>query len=178
MPTDPARARGGLTEALALWGGRPYGGYADEEWAAPEVTRLEELHGVAVEHAAEAALALGAPVEAVNDLEPHAAAHPLRESAWRLLALALYQSGRQADALAALRDLRRRLADELGVDPSPAVRQLEADILDHAAAPRHRRTPGLAAGRGPARSARGRPHADADAARPTGRPCSSGGPPS
>ena len=133
LPSDPARARGGLTEALALWGGRPYGGYADEDWAAPEVTRLEELHGVAVEHAAEAALALGAPVEAVNDLEPHAAVHPLRESAWRLLALALYQSGRQADALAALRDLRRRLSDELGVDPSPAVQQLEADILDHAA---------------------------------------------
>ena len=132
LPTDPERARRDLAEALALWRGTPYSGYADEEWAAPEVGRLEELRSVAVEHAAEAALAVGSPVEAVSGLERHAADHPLRESAWRLLALALYQSGRQADALAALRDLRRRLADELGVDPSPAVRQLEADILDHA----------------------------------------------
>src|SRR6202035_2360184 len=58
--------------------------------------------------------------------------HPLREEAWRLLALALYQSGRQGDALSALRRARVRLAADLGVDPGPALRELEADILAQA----------------------------------------------
>lgn len=129
---DPAGARDVLGQALALWAGTPYAPFADEAWASGVVARLEEQRRVAVEHLAEADLALGAAVSAVDHLEPHAARHPLRENAWRLLALALYRSGRQADALAALRSLRRHLADELGVDPSPVVQRLEADILDHA----------------------------------------------
>jgi hypothetical protein len=68
----------------------------------------------------------------VPALEAHALAHPLRENAWRQWALALYRSGRQGDALAALRRARRTLADELGVDPGPELRRLEADVLAQA----------------------------------------------
>ncbi|HEX6919502.1 MAG TPA: BTAD domain-containing putative transcriptional regulator, partial [Actinomycetes bacterium] len=95
--------------------------------------RLDELHTLAVEHRAEAALALGLAAETVPDLEPHAAAHPLREEAWRLLALALYRSGRQGDALATLRRARATLADELGVDPGPALTRLEAAVRTQSA---------------------------------------------
>ncbi len=81
---------------------------------------------------ADAALRLGRAAQLVADLDQLTAQHPLREEAWRLLALALYQSGRQGDALAALRRARARLAEELGVDPGPALRQLEEDILAQA----------------------------------------------
>ena len=128
---DPEAARQRLRAALRLWTGSPYAQFADEEWAAGEVTRLHDLHSDAVEHLADCELRLGEPVEALSVLERHAKAHPLRENAWALLATALYQTGRQADALAALRDLRRRLVDELGVDPGPEVQRLEAAILDH-----------------------------------------------
>ncbi|WP_405143904.1 AAA family ATPase [Sphaerisporangium sp. NBC_01403] len=122
-----------IDEALGLWKGRPYGEFADEEWAAPEVGRLEELHLVAVEYRAEAQLGLGRQAETVPDLEGHVRAHPLRENAVRLLALAYYRSGRQGEALAALRRARETLAAELGVDPGPALRALEADVLAQAA---------------------------------------------
>ena len=73
---------------------------------------------------ADAALRLGRAAQMVADLDQLTAEHPLREEAWRLLALALYQSGRQGDALAALRRARARLAEELGVDPGPALREM------------------------------------------------------
>ncbi|NYF40415.1 BTAD domain-containing putative transcriptional regulator [Streptosporangium sandarakinum] len=127
---DGDRALDLADRALALWQGPAYAEFADERWAEPEAARLEELRLVAVEHRAEALLALGR--EAGIELERHVRAHPLRENAVRLLALAHYRAGRQADALAALRRARATLADELGVDPGPALRALEADILRHA----------------------------------------------
>ncbi|MEV0676429.1 BTAD domain-containing putative transcriptional regulator [Actinosynnema sp. NPDC050436] len=129
---DPRAALDRADAGLALWRGPAYPEFADEPWARGEVTRLDELRLLAVERRVEAVLALGRPAEAVADLEAHLAALPWRENAWRLLALALYRSGRQADALSALRRARESLAGELGVDPGPELRRLEADILDHA----------------------------------------------
>ncbi|QKG26263.1 BTAD domain-containing putative transcriptional regulator [Actinomadura verrucosospora] len=131
-PGDPGEARRRAEAALAEWRGPAYAEFAALPWAAAEAARLDERRRLAVEHRAEAMLGLGAAAEAVPDLEAHAAANPLREEAWRLLALALYRSGRQGDALAALRRARTALAEELGVDPGPALRDLEAGILAHA----------------------------------------------
>ncbi|MEV4096632.1 BTAD domain-containing putative transcriptional regulator [Streptosporangium saharense] len=128
---EAARALGLLDGALALWQGQAYAEFADQEWAAAEAARLDDLRLAAVEHRAEALLALGRNAEV--RLEQHVRAHPLRENAVRLLALAHYRAGRQADALAAIRRARETLAEELGVDPGPELRALEADILTHAA---------------------------------------------
>ncbi|QWF83283.1 BTAD domain-containing putative transcriptional regulator [Amycolatopsis sp. CA-230715] len=127
----PGAALSEVDEALALWRGPAYAEFADEAWARAEIDRLDELHLLAGERRAEALLALGRAVEAVPDLEAATAAHPWREDGWRLLAVALYRSGRQGGALGALRRARRVLADELGVDPGPALRRVEADILAH-----------------------------------------------
>ncbi|MDO8202085.1 BTAD domain-containing putative transcriptional regulator, partial [Conexibacter sp. CPCC 205762] len=127
-----------LDTALALWRGPAYAGL-DEPWAATERGRLAELRLHAVERRAAALLARGRAAEAVPDLDAHAAEHPWREEAWRLLALALYRSGRQADALAVLRQARERLVDQLAIEPGPALRELERDVLvqaDHLDAPR------------------------------------------
>ncbi|UWP78559.1 AAA family ATPase [Dactylosporangium fulvum] len=132
---DPRAAEPLLREALAVWAGPAFAEFADEPWAVPEVARLEELRLVCVETAGQVALRLGgqlAAALAVPELERHAQAHPLREQAVHLLATALYRAGRQADALATLRQARERLADELGVDPGPALRALEADVLAQA----------------------------------------------
>ncbi|MFG3599813.1 BTAD domain-containing putative transcriptional regulator [Micromonospora chersina] len=127
---DPALAA--LDDALALWRGPAYAEFAGEPWARAEIDRLDELRMLAVERRAEALLALGRAAEAASDLRAQAAAHPLREETWRLLAVALYRAGRQGDALAALRDARAVLVRELGVDPGPRLRRLEADILAQA----------------------------------------------
>ncbi|MCP2338783.1 BTAD domain-containing putative transcriptional regulator [Actinomadura rupiterrae] len=129
---DPSQARELAEQALDLWRGPAYAEFADLPWAAAETARLDELHRLAVERRAEALLDLGAEAEAVPDLEAHLAANPLREDAWRLLALALYRAGRQGDALGALRRARNVLTDQLGVDPGPTLRPLEADILTQA----------------------------------------------
>ncbi|GAA0356064.1 hypothetical protein GCM10009530_01490 [Microbispora corallina] len=126
---DPRAALRLLDEALALWQGPAYAEFATADWATTEIGRLEELRATAAEQRAEAALALGAPGPVVADLRGLLAGHPLREEAWRLLALALYRQGRQGDALVALREARGVLAEELGVDPGPALQRLEADIL-------------------------------------------------
>ncbi|MGW0479226.1 BTAD domain-containing putative transcriptional regulator [Nonomuraea sp. NPDC003214] len=139
VPTGPVhgreraeRALGCLDGALALWRGPAYAENAGEEWARSEIHRLDELLALAVERRAQALLALGRSAEAVSDLEAHAGDRPLREDAWHLLATALYRSGRQADALAALRRVRETLVTELGVDPGPRLRRLESDILTQA----------------------------------------------
>ncbi|MFA1539254.1 BTAD domain-containing putative transcriptional regulator [Actinomadura monticuli] len=132
LDRDPAQARRRAEAALAEWRGPAYAEFADLPWAAAEAARLDERRRLAAERRAEAVLRLGAAAEAVPDLETHAAANPLREEAWRLLALALYRAGRQGDALAALRRARAALTEELGVDPGPALRRLEADILAQA----------------------------------------------
>ena len=118
-----------LCDALALWQGPALTDYRDEPWAQPEIARLTELRAVARERRATVRLDLGECALVVPELEALVAEEPLREERWRLLVLGLYRAGRQADALAALRRARATLADELGVDPGPALRQLEADVL-------------------------------------------------
>jgi DNA-binding SARP family transcriptional activator len=121
-----------LTAGLALWRGPAYADFADEDWAQGERSRLNELRLRAVERQAEAQLALGLAAEAVPELDAHVTEHPWREEAWRLLALALYRTGRQGDALAVLRRARSMLIDQLGVDPGTALSRLETDILNQA----------------------------------------------
>ncbi|WP_329385669.1 BTAD domain-containing putative transcriptional regulator [Streptomyces sp. NBC_01716] len=130
----PARALRRLDEALELWRGPAYADFAREEWVRGERARLAELRLRSVERGAEARLALGLAAEAVPDLDAHLADHPWREDAWRLLALALYRAGRQGDALAVLRRARSTLVEQLGLDPGPGLRRLEADILAQDAA--------------------------------------------
>ncbi|WP_222723070.1 AfsR/SARP family transcriptional regulator [Actinomadura alba] len=130
LPPKDALAR--LEEALGWWRGPAYAEFTEETWARAERSRLGELRLHAVERQAEARLALGLAAEAVPDLDAHVAEHPWREDAWRQLALALYRTGRQGDALAVLRRARTLLIEQLGVDPGPGLRRLEADILQHA----------------------------------------------
>jgi DNA-binding SARP family transcriptional activator len=129
---DPAAVHDRLSRALASWRGPAFQEFGGMAWADLEAARLEELRLMATERRANAALQLGQAAQAVAGLDRLTAEHPLREEGWRLLALALYQSGRQGDALSALRRARARLAADLGVDPGPALRELESDILAQA----------------------------------------------
>ncbi|GIH45567.1 DNA-binding response regulator, NarL/FixJ family, contains REC and HTH domains [Microbispora rosea] len=131
-----------METALALWRGPALAGFQELAWAQTEATRLDELRLLAVERRADAALRLGRTGPMIPDLEAHASAHPLREEAWRLLALALYRAGRQGDALGALRRAREALRDELGLDLGPTLQRLEQDILVQA---EHLDAPGPAA---------------------------------
>ncbi|WP_067176586.1 BTAD domain-containing putative transcriptional regulator [Microtetraspora niveoalba] len=128
---SPMEALAPVEEALALWRGVPYGEFCDEPWALAEVGRLRELRLVSIERRAQALLDLGRPQAAIADLEAETAANPLRERLWCLLALAFYRTGRQADALAVLRRVKELLADQLGLDPGPELRELEDGILRH-----------------------------------------------
>jgi DNA-binding SARP family transcriptional activator len=130
LPPDPVAAR--LGEALGWWRGPAYADFADEPWATAERSRLAELRLHAVERRAQALLDLGRAAEAVPDLDAHVSDHPWREDAWRMLALALYRTGRQGDALVVLHRARALLVEQLGVDPGPRLRRLEADILAQA----------------------------------------------
>jgi DNA-binding SARP family transcriptional activator len=126
---DPDSAIEALNAALNLWRGSALADVADLPFARPEAARLEEAKLVAVEGLAGAELARGRPAAALELLEPHTAAHPLREAAWGQLMMALYRLGRQAEALRAFQQLRHVLADELGLDPNPELRKLESQIL-------------------------------------------------
>jgi YVTN family beta-propeller protein len=126
----PAEAARLLREALALWQGPALADLRDEPGARIEGERLEELRLDAQEELHDAELALGRHAALVPELQAHVARHPLRERPRRQLMLALYRSGRQADALAAYHDARSTLVEELGVDPSPELRALERAILD------------------------------------------------
>ncbi|MEU4516899.1 BTAD domain-containing putative transcriptional regulator [Nonomuraea wenchangensis] len=128
----PREALERLEEALGWWRGPAYAEFAGQEWARAERSRLAELRLHAVERRAEARLAVRPAAETVPDLDAHVAEHPWREDGWRLLALALYRAERQGDALAVLRRARALLVEELGVDPGPALRRLESDILHQA----------------------------------------------
>ena len=119
-----------LREALSLWRGPPLAEFAYEPWAQPEIARLEELRVEALQERIETDLALGADAELVPELELLVGQHPARERLRAQLMLALYRSGRQADALAAYRDARRSLVETLGIEPTLALRQLERSILD------------------------------------------------
>ncbi|WP_285181615.1 BTAD domain-containing putative transcriptional regulator [Rhodococcus sp. MEB032] len=127
--STPAQSLELLRTALQLWRGPAYAEFADEPWARTERSRLEELRLTAVERLASAQLDLGRAAEAIPDLDAHVTEHPWREEGWRLLALALYRSDRQGDALAVLRRARKLLAEELGIDPGPRLNDLESDIL-------------------------------------------------
>ena len=126
---DAAQRAGLLREALGLWRGPAMVEYADQEWAMADAHRLIELRRLAKEQLLSARLDSGESAILVPEIETLLAEEPLREEPWRLLALAQYRSHRQADALATLRRARSLLADELGVDPGPALRTLEAEIL-------------------------------------------------
>ena len=140
-----ARAAALFDEALALWRGPAYAEFADRDFARPEAVRLDELRLATVEDRAELSLELGQVTAAVTTLDVLIAGHPLRERARWLVMTALYQAGRPPDALERYHDYRVLLASELGLDPSPALRDLQARILRHdlAAAPRpaRRRVP-------------------------------------
>jgi len=125
----PEAAREALRAGLALWRGGPYADLVFESFVQPEVARLTELRARASEDLAEADLELGDCALAVSDLERLLEADALRERRWELLALAYYRNGRQASALAALRRARTVLVEQLGVEPGPALRRLETDIL-------------------------------------------------
>ncbi|MEU2332663.1 BTAD domain-containing putative transcriptional regulator [Streptomyces sp. NPDC013172] len=126
---EPAEAARLLRAALELWRGPAYAEFAEEPWCRGDRARLAELRLRAVEQRATALLAAGRAADAVPDLDAHLAEHPWREEGRRLLALALYRTGRQGDALAVLRGARADLAGRLGLDPGPALRRLEAAIL-------------------------------------------------
>ncbi|HEY5881275.1 MAG TPA: BTAD domain-containing putative transcriptional regulator [Nakamurella sp.] len=128
-PGQQGRARHLLQEALDLWRGPAFAEFGTEAWAATEVGRLESLRIVARERWCEAVLREGDAAEAVLAADVLTREFPLREEGWRLLAMGLYVTGRQADALAALRRARDILADELGLDPGAALLEVEADVL-------------------------------------------------
>jgi len=127
---DPARAADLLRQALALWRGpalADVAASADIAW--PELVGVEELQVASTEARIEAELALGRHHELVAELEGLVRLHPLREHLHGQLMLALYRSGRQADALAAYRAARKVLVDELGIEPSVGLQRLEQAIL-------------------------------------------------
>jgi predicted ATPase/DNA-binding SARP family transcriptional activator len=118
-----------LRQALGLWRGAPLAEFADTEFAAAVITRLWEARLAAVEDRVEADLMLGGHGELAGELEVLVRAHPLRERLWGQLMVALYRSGRQGDALGAYQRARAVLSGELGVDPGPELRRLEAAVL-------------------------------------------------
>ncbi|WP_187414659.1 BTAD domain-containing putative transcriptional regulator [Nonomuraea sp. PA05] len=129
---DPGRAAGLFRQALALWRGEALAGLAFRSSAAGEVERLTEQRIGAVEELMEAELALGGGAALVPGLRELVVAQPYRERPRAQLMLALYRSGRQAEALAVYRDTRRLLAEELGVEPGPELRRMERLVLAQA----------------------------------------------
>src|SRR5262249_10679733 len=148
---DPPAAAEQLGEAMALWRGSPLADFTYESFAQSEIRRLDELRLEALEDRIDADLTLGRHEDVVAELEHLAEANPLRERMQAHLMLALYRSGRQADALAAYQRTRRHFVDELGLEPSPPLHELEQAILRHDPAlaspervtvtPRHRKRP-------------------------------------
>jgi DNA-binding SARP family transcriptional activator len=120
-----------LRRALALWRGSPFEDVAYESFVQAEIERLGEQRLDAMEELIEADLALGRHFQLIAELEALARKQPLRERLRGQLMLALYRSGRQADALATYRDARRTLVDDFGLEPGPALHQLEQAILRH-----------------------------------------------
>ena len=123
------RAATALHNALGLWRGPALAEFAFEPFAQAEIGRLEDLRLAAVEERVEADLALGRHADLIGELEALVAENPYRERLRGQLMLALYRSGRQAEALDAYRNARRALVDELGIEPSAALQRLEKSIL-------------------------------------------------
>ena len=138
MLAEAARASGEqalrlVDEALALWRGPAAGEFAGRPFALATVARLNELRLVVAERRAELLLIAGQPEEAAATLQALLAEHPEREQARGLFMQALYRAGRHTEALATFGSWRRHLAEKLGLDPSPALRRIEQDILCHTA---------------------------------------------
>jgi DNA-binding SARP family transcriptional activator len=128
---DAEAAAALMRRALELWRGTPLADLADEPFARPAIARLEEIRRAALERRIEADLALGRHVELVGELEALVAEHPLQETLRGQLMLALYRSGRQAEALELYRRTRATLVERLGIEPTPGLRALERAILAH-----------------------------------------------
>jgi DNA-binding SARP family transcriptional activator len=128
---DRAPAAAKLREALALWRGSALADFAYEDFARHEIERLEELHLAGIERRIDLELALGHHDDLVPELEGLVRAHPLRERLRGHLMVALYRSGRQAEALDAYRHTRAVLRDELGLEPSEELQALQRAILAH-----------------------------------------------
>src|SRR6266516_4954740 len=126
-----AEAAAKLRQALALWRGPPLAEFAYDPFAQVEIARLEELRLSALEERIEADLALGRDRDLIPELEALVAKNPLRERLRGQLMLALYRSGRQAQALDAYQRARRTLVEELGIEPGPELQRLEGQILNH-----------------------------------------------
>lgn len=126
---DAARAAALLADAEALWRGPPLADFAYEPFAAATIARLDELRVSCREELVDAELAMGRHAEVVSDLKGLVREHPFRERSRGQLMLALYRCGRQADALDAFQQTRRMFVDELGLEPSSALRALEQAIL-------------------------------------------------
>jgi predicted ATPase/DNA-binding SARP family transcriptional activator len=128
---DTSLALSRLDQALSLWRGSAFGELAYEDFARAEAERLEELRLAALEEHSEMQLRLGQHAGMVGQLRELAVAHPLRERMQAQLILALYRSGRQAEALDVYTSLRERLREELGLEPSKELRELQRRILQH-----------------------------------------------
>ncbi|MCI0632580.1 MAG: protein kinase [Actinobacteria bacterium] len=133
-PDDPASVSATLGEALAMWRGPPLADLADEPSLAGEIARLEDLRLTATERWLAAQIDAGHHTTVVGELEVLTQRHPMHERLWASLMLALYRTGRQADALAAYQKARQVLADQLGIDPSPELQELYRQILRQDAA--------------------------------------------
>ncbi len=128
---DPHAACETLREALALWRGHPYDDIDGHGLIDPEVTRLSEQRLAALEARLDADLKTGRHADVVGELEALAAEYPYRERFHGQLMLALYRAGRQAEALRVYQRTRSHLVEELGIEPSPQLRELEQRILQH-----------------------------------------------
>jgi DNA-binding SARP family transcriptional activator len=128
---EPQRAADLSREALDLWRGPALADLAYESFAQPAIGRLEEIRLAALEQRIDADLTLERDAELVGELEQLVAEHPLRERFCAQLMLALYRTGRQSEALEVYRDTRGRLVDLLGIEPTPALQELEREILVH-----------------------------------------------
>jgi lactate 2-monooxygenase len=126
---DAATSAALLHDALALWRGPALADLAFEPFAASEAKRLEEARLAALENRIDSDLALGKHHDLIGELEQLVAPHPLRERLRGQLIVSLYRAGRQAEALAVYREARRLLSEELGLEPGPALKELERRIL-------------------------------------------------
>src|SRR5690625_2907359 len=138
----PARARELLEQAASLWRGPAYGEDADAPFARSAAARLQGLRKDSTEAHAAACIECGDPATAIALLTPLLAEDPFREHAVELAVTARYQAGRQADALEVLREHRTLLREELGLDPAPALVELEQRILGHRLPQTASRAPG------------------------------------
>jgi DNA-binding SARP family transcriptional activator/tRNA A-37 threonylcarbamoyl transferase component Bud32 len=132
IASDPAAAAAIFADALSLWRADALADVTEEPSLRGEAARLEELRLAATEHRIAAEIAMGGHSTVVSELESLTARYPLRERMWANLMLALYRSGRQAEALSTYQRARQVLGDELGADPSPELQRLHEQILTRA----------------------------------------------